>query len=107
MPSPNDNSESTASDNQERCLPANCFSVNGEEHFEPDKPWKKKRSLFRRSHNEESKDSSTHKKVRRSRTVPWLSRDSTASLSQGSTSEFLPKVTKLKNLMTTIMRKTP
>ena len=52
-------------------------------HFEPDKPWKNKRSLCS-SDNEEGKDSSAHKKVRISRTVPWVRRDSTASLSQGS-----------------------
>jgi hypothetical protein len=31
---------------------------------------------------------SIHKKARRSRTVPWLSRDSTASLNQGSNSDL-------------------
>jgi hypothetical protein len=38
------------------------FSLDGEEHFEPDKPWKKKWSLLHSSDGEESKVSSTHKK---------------------------------------------
>ena len=90
MPSHNDNTKTTACDNQERCLPANHISLDGEEHFESDKPWKKKRSLFGGSEDgsedEASKDSRTCKKSKRSRKMPRLSRDSTASLSQGISS---------------------
>ena len=90
IPSHNDNTKTTERDNQERCLPANRFSLDGEEHFESDKPWKKKRSLFGGSEDgsedEASKDSRTCKKSKRSRKMPRLSRDSTASLSQGISS---------------------
>jgi hypothetical protein len=106
MPNLNDNSKSTTSDNQEKCLPANHVSLDGEEHFETGRPWENKRSLHSRD-DEERKDTSTHKKARRTRTVPWVSRDSTASLSQGSSRKLSSEMTKLKNVMTTIIRKTP
>ena len=41
IPSHNDNNKTTERDNQERCLPANRFSLDGEEHFESDKSWMK------------------------------------------------------------------
>ena len=92
MPSLNDNSECTASENQdsERCPPPNRFSLDGEEHIEPDKPWKNKRLLHGSDDEAESEEySSAHKKARSSRKDPRLSRDSTASLSQSSSSKIL------------------
>jgi hypothetical protein len=65
------------------------------QHFEPDKPWKQ-RSLLHSSDDDEIEDTSTHKKSRRSRTVPWLSRNSTASLSQGSSSDLSYKDDKIE-----------
>jgi hypothetical protein len=64
--------------------------LDGEEHFESDKPWKKKRSLSGGSEDsceyEDSEDSRTCKKARRSGKFPWLSRDSTVSFSQSISS---------------------
>ena len=86
IPSHNDNTKTTERDNQERCLPANRFSLDGEEHFESDKPWKKQMVLTSNSEDgsedEESEDSHTRKKARRLGKMPWLSGDSTASLSR-------------------------
>ena len=69
-------SETTVCDNQERCLPANLFSLDGGEHFESDKPWKNNKTLFGGSENgsedEESKDSHTHKKARRLMKMPQV-----------------------------------
>ncbi len=42
----NDSCNRTACENQKRGLPANHFSLNREEHFEQNKPWKKKRTLL-------------------------------------------------------------
>ena len=42
IPSHNVNTKTAVCDNQERCLQANGFSLDGEENFESDKPWTKK-----------------------------------------------------------------
>ena len=114
MPSLNDNSKITTCDNQARCLPANQFSLEGEEHSESEKPWKKKRSLFGGSEDisedEESKDSCTCKKARRSGKMPLSSRDSTVSLSQGiKSSDNTSREDKEDDISghRTIMRATP
>ncbi len=91
----NDSCNRTTCDNQERGLPGNCFSLDGEEHFEKVK-WKKKRSLLHSSDDEDNKNCSTHKKARRSRSDPQFSKDSITSLSQDSSSDLYSEDDKIQ-----------
>ena len=94
IPSNNVNTKTTVCDNQEICLQANRVSLDGEGHFESDKPWKKKRPLSGSSEDgsedEESEDRCTSNKARRSGRMTLLSRDSTASLIKSSTAVIIP-----------------
>jgi hypothetical protein len=62
--------------------------LEGEEHFEQDKPWKKKRTFSHSNDDEESKNFSTHKKAKRSRRDPQFSGDSTNFLIQDSSCDL-------------------